>query len=153
MGTALQKADPNLTPLLDVVFQLITFFMLLLNFSSDNYDQRVRLPVAGTARPVEEADKVAEDRLVLNVDRAGNLLFNGETMATTKAIEAIKHQASLVKLNLKAVGQKPGENGMLPTTIVLRADKDTQFDRLFTLIQACQANGFFKFLLKAMNAP
>jgi biopolymer transport protein ExbD len=153
MGTALQKADPNLTPLLDVVFQLITFFMLLLNFSSDNYDQRVRLPVAGTARPVEEADKVAEDRLVLNVDRAGNLLFNGETMTTSRAIEAIKHQASLVKLNLKAVGQKPGENGMLPTTIVLRADKDTQFDRLFTLIQACQANGFFKFVLKAMNAP
>jgi biopolymer transport protein ExbD len=153
MGTALQKADPNLTPLLDVVFQLITFFMLLLNFSSDNYDQRVRLPVAGTARPVEEADKVAEDRLVLNVDRAGNLLFNGETMTTSRAIEAIKHQASLVRLNLKAVGQKPGENGMLPTTIVLRADKDTQFDRLFTLIQACQANGFFKFVLKAMNAP
>ena len=48
------KAEPNLTPLLDVVFQLITFFMLVINFSSENYDQRVRLPVAGSARPVEE---------------------------------------------------------------------------------------------------
>jgi len=152
MGAALSKADPNLTPLLDVVFQLITFFMLLVNFSNDNYDQRVRLPVAGTARPIDEAEKVAEDRLVLNVDRDGNLLFNGETLSTTKATEAIKHQATLVKLNLKAIGQKPGEGGVLPTTIVLRADKDTQFSRLFGLIQACQANGFVKFVLKAMNA-
>lgn len=152
MSGSTLRAEPNLTPLLDVVFQLITFFMLLINFSSDNYDQRVRLPVAGTARPVEEADKVALDRLVLNVDRDGNLLFNGETMSTAKAVDAIKHQATLVKLNLKAIGQKPGDNGMLPTTIVLRADKDTSFDKLFGLIRACQANGFFKFVLKAMNA-
>ena len=48
------KAEPNLTPLLDVVFQLITFFMLVINFSSENYDQRVRLPVADSARPVED---------------------------------------------------------------------------------------------------
>ena len=51
MSTEL-KAEPNLTPLLDVVFQLITFFMLVINFSSENYDQRVRLPVAESARPV-----------------------------------------------------------------------------------------------------
>ena len=51
------KAEPNLTPLLDVVFQLITFFMLVINFSNDNYDQRVRLPVAGTARPVEHGSR------------------------------------------------------------------------------------------------
>src|SRR5947209_19481968 len=89
------KAEPNLTPLLDVVFQLITFFMLLINFSSDNYDQRVRLPVAGTARPVEDAEKAAEDRLVLNIDKDGHLLINGEVMPTHQAIAEIKHQADL----------------------------------------------------------
>ena len=47
----LDKAEPNLTPLLDIVFQLITFFMLVINFSNENYDARVRLPVAGSARP------------------------------------------------------------------------------------------------------
>src|SRR5215510_10060323 len=97
------KAEPNLTPLLDVVFQLITFFMLVINFSNDNYDQRVRLPVAGTARPVEEGEKVAEDRLVLNVDTRGHLLMNGEVMPTHRAVAEIKHQADLVKINLRAV--------------------------------------------------
>jgi biopolymer transport protein ExbD len=147
------KAEPNLTPLLDVVFQLITFFMLVINFSNDNYDQRVKLPVAGTARPVEDRDKVSEDRLVLNVDKQGHLLMNGEVLPLHKAIAAIKHQADLVKLNLKAAGQKPGENGVLPTTIVLRADKDAQFSSFYGLLTACQANGFYKFALKAMNAP
>ena len=49
------KAEPNLTPLLDVVFQLITFFMLVINFSQDNFDSRIRLPVAGSARPQDDA--------------------------------------------------------------------------------------------------
>ena len=100
------KAEPNLTPLLDVVFQLITFFMLVINFSSENYDQRVRLPVAESARPVEDESRVSEDRLVLNVDKEGHLLIGGEVQPLHKAIQTIKHQADLVKLNLKAAQVK-----------------------------------------------
>src|SRR5436305_5878071 len=88
------RADPNLTPLLDVVFQLITFFMLVINFSSENYDARVRLPVAGSARPPEEGEKAAvEDHLVLNVDKQGHLLMSGQVLTSTKALQEIKHQA------------------------------------------------------------
>src|SRR3954451_14826283 len=148
-STSADKAEPNLTPLLDIVFQLITFFMLVINFSNDNYDQRIRLPVVGNARPVEEGEKVAEDRLVFNVDREGHLLLNGETLTANKAAAEIKHQAKLVEINLKAAGQKL--TGQLPTTIVLRADRDTPFSNLYILITACQANGFHKFSLKAMN--
>ena len=147
------KAEPNLTPLLDVVFQLITFFMLVINFSSENYDQRVRLPVAGSARPVEDSEKVTDDRLVLNVDKQGRLLLNGEELPLNRAVAAIKHQADLVKMNLRAARLKPGENGALPTTIVLRGDKDMTCSQFYPLINACQSNGFFKFALKAMNGP
>jgi biopolymer transport protein ExbD len=145
------KAEPNLTPLLDVVFQLITFFMLVINFSTDNYDQRIRLPVAESARPVEDSQQVAEDRLVLNVDKEGHLLINGEVQPLHQAIQTIKHQADLVKLNLKVGGVKLDANGGLPTTIVLRADKDTSFSSFYSLIKACQSNGFRKFAFKAMS--
>src|SRR3954454_16326557 len=100
------SAEPNLTPLLDVVFQLITFFMLVINFSNENYDQRVRLPVAGSARPVEDERVLADDRLILNIDSEGHLLFGGEVQPLHKAIQTIKRQADLIKLNLKAGGQK-----------------------------------------------
>jgi biopolymer transport protein ExbD len=137
---------------LDVVFQLITFFMLVINFSNENYDARVRLPVAGSARTAEEGEKAAtEDRLVLNVDRQGHLLMSGQLLPASKAIQEIKHQADLVKLNLKASGLKPDASGGLPTTIIVRSDRDTPFSSLYTLISACQSNGFRKFALKAMT--
>jgi biopolymer transport protein ExbD len=146
------KAEPNLTPLLDVVFQLITFFMLVINFSSENYDQRVRLPVAGSARPVEEARQVAEDRLVLNVDRDGHLLIGGEAQPLHQAIETIKHQAQLIRINLKVSNIKLDASGSLPTTIILRADKETTFSSLNGVIKACESQGFRKFALKAMTS-
>jgi biopolymer transport protein ExbD len=146
------KAEPNLTPLLDVVFQLITFFMLVINFSNENYDNRVNLPVAGSARPVEEGDKGMEDRLVLNITKRGHLLIRGEDLPEHKAKQEIRHQADLVKLNLRAAGVKVTPTTDLPTTIILRADRDTEFASLYGLITACQANGFRRFALKAMNA-
>ena len=145
------KAEPNLTPLLDVVFQLITFFMLMINFSADNYDRRITLPVAGSARPIEDDRQVSEDRLVLNIDKDGHLVMGGEVQPRHKASQSIKHQADLIKLNLKAAGQKPDPSGSLPTTIVLRADRETSFSSVLGLIKACQSNGFRKFALKAMN--
>ncbi len=144
------SAEPNLTPLLDVVFQLITFFMLVINFSNDNYDQRVKLPVAGSAQPVEDGQKSAgEDRLVLNISKQGHLLINGKDLPTEQAYAEIKRQATLIRYNLKAAGVKKSDD--LPTTIVLRADRDTEFTNLFGLITSCQAQGFRKFALKAMT--
>jgi biopolymer transport protein ExbD len=146
------KAEPNLTPLLDVVFQLITFFMLMINFSSDNYDRRITLPVAGSARPVEDDQTVSEDRLVLNIDSKGHLLMGGEAQPIHKAVQTIHHQAELIRLNLKASRQKLDPSGALPTTIVLRADREATSASVLDLIKACQSNGFRKFALKAMNA-
>lgn len=145
------RAEPNLTPLLDVVFQLIAFFMLCINFSQDNYDQRIRLPVAGSARPVS-GSKVDQDRLVLNIDRDGQLLFNGRTYDTEGAIRQIDIQAQVVRLGAKIAGREIDPVEGLPTTIVLRADRDTSFEQFYRLLTACQDKGFRKFSLKAMDA-
>lgn len=145
------KAEPNLTPLLDVVFQLITFFMLVINFSNDNYDQRVKLPVAGSAMPIDDAGKADEERLVLNVDSAGRLLFNGKTLSTAEAVEQIKFQASLVRFNAKAGGIKLVPGGPLPSRVVIRGDRSMTFAPLYQLMTACQNAGFQKFEFKAMN--
>lgn len=147
------KAEPNLTPLLDVVFQLITFFMLVINFSQDNFDSRVKLPIAGSARPQDDATKVAEERLVLNVDSRGYLLFNGQTLSFDQAASKIKLEAQIARANLKAVKATTGPNQELPVRVVIRADRDTPFAKLFGLIGTCQANGYQKFDLKAMTGP
>jgi biopolymer transport protein ExbD len=151
MGSEM-RAEPNLTPLLDIVFQLITFFMLLINFSNENYDARIRLPVAGSAGPIENSEQADEDRWVMNVDREGHLLFGGQALPTQKATAEIVHQAHIVEINLKAAGLKKDPIKGFPTTIVLRADRDTAFSSIYPLIIECQNQGFRKFSLKAMSS-
>jgi biopolymer transport protein ExbD len=62
------KLDPNLTPILDMVFQLITFFMLVINFKAAELDLSLKLPVLGSARPLPEG--ATTKILVLNVQTA-----------------------------------------------------------------------------------
>jgi biopolymer transport protein ExbD len=142
------KCEPNLTAMLDMVFQLITFFMMVMNFSQDDYDVRVRLPVAGSARPVE-APKEGEDRLVLNIDRDGHLLLSGQSFDTERAIKEIRVQAQLIRLNAKVAGKEIKPGATLPTTLVIRGDRATPFGQLYKLITACQNFGFKTFALKA----
>ncbi len=63
---AAEKAEPNLTPILDMVFQLITFFMLVLNFKAAELDLSLRLPFSGSAKPLPPDAQVK--MLVLNVE-------------------------------------------------------------------------------------
>jgi biopolymer transport protein ExbD len=143
------RAEPNLTPLLDVVFQLITFFMLVINFTNENYDVSIKLPVAGDARPVE--GKAVEDRLILNVNQDGHLIWNGQSLDTERAAKEINIQSQIARRTAEASGHKlkPGDN--LPTTVVIRGDRSTPFGQFYNLVKACQANGFVKFSLKAMT--
>src|ERR671933_426013 len=68
-----EEASPNLTPLLDVVLQLITFFMMLIHFGVkiEGQTKAVRLPTAPAALPGGE---MALDRLVVALDDRGRLL-------------------------------------------------------------------------------
>jgi len=82
------KAEPNLTPILDMVFQLITFFMLVINFKTAEMDLSLKLPVVGSARPVETFGR--RGLLVLNIDNAGNLKIYGRAILTSTLTSATK---------------------------------------------------------------
>jgi biopolymer transport protein ExbD len=69
------KAEPNLVPLLDLVFQLIMFFMICVNFVSEQVNSDIKLPVAQSARPM---DKGEIDVLFLNMDSSGKLIVSGQ---------------------------------------------------------------------------
>lgn len=58
----------NLTPLLDLVLQLIMFFMACVNFVSEQYSRNVWLPVAESAQEIQP--DLADERVVVNVEVA-----------------------------------------------------------------------------------
>jgi biopolymer transport protein ExbD len=140
------SAEPNLTPILDMVFQLITFFMLVINFKSASLDLTLKLPVVGSARPVDT--KGQEELLILNINAQGKLHVYGVEKDVESYI-AGEAQASLLKAHRDHPDLKLGDE--LPTTVVIRADRGTPFNLLNEVIKACQQNGFRKFALKAMN--
>jgi len=142
----LSAAQPNLTPLLDMVFQLITFFMLVINFKDAALDQSLELPVLGSARPLDT--KGQEDLLILNIDAKGVLHVYGTPRDPGPYIadEARQEEA---RLKSKGTPPKPGEE--LPTMVVIRADKATPFKLLNEVIKTCQNHNYRKFALKAMN--
>src|SRR5215510_4202656 len=87
------SAEPNLTPILDMVFQLITFFMLVINFKAAAMDLELKLPVVGSARPVDTEGR--EDLLILNIDALGRLRLYGRLIDDVKQTIAAEAQASL----------------------------------------------------------
>jgi len=141
------SAEPNLTPILDMVFQLITFFMLVINFKAAAMDMELKLPVVGSARPVDTEGR--EDLLILNIDSQGRLRLFGRLIDDVKQTIAAEAQASLEIARKADPKLKKGDE--LPSTVVVRADKRTPFAMLNNIIQICQQNGYRKFALKAMN--
>lgn len=141
------SAEPNLTPILDMVFQLITFFMLVINFKTAAMDLDLKLPVVGSARPVDTQG--AEDLLILNINMQGQLRVYGQVIDDIAGYIAKESQASLMLARRTQADLKVGDE--LPSTVVIRADKGTPFSMLNSIIQTCQSKGYRKFALKAMN--
>jgi biopolymer transport protein ExbD len=140
------SAEPNLTPILDMVFQLITFFMLVINFRGAALDLTLNLPVLGSARPLDTGG--TEDLLVLNIDSQGKLkIYNIE-----KDVKSyIASEARVTTAKMLATDPKFKRGDELPTMVVVRADKGTPFHLFYDIIKTCQEHGFRRFYLNAMN--
>ena len=128
--------------MLDMVFQLITFFMLVSNFKAAELDMNLKLPVVGSARPVDTKGK--EEFLILNIDIKGTLKVYG----IEKDIESYIAGEALVVREKKPELKKGDE---LPVTVVIRADRGTPFKMLNKIITTSQDNGFLKYALRAME--
>jgi biopolymer transport protein ExbD len=140
------SAEPNLTPILDMVFQLITFFMLVINFKSASMDLELKLPVLGSARPV---DAGGSDLLILNITQDGALKILGQEFRDSAIESQIRTQAGASREVAKKENRDLKDEDDLPSLVVLRADKSTPFSLLNRVIKDCQENGYRNFALKA----
>src|SRR5438874_1788019 len=102
------KAEPNLVPLLDLVFQLIMFFMVCVNFVSQQVNEDIKLPVAQSARPM---DKTEVDVLFLNVDQSGKLIVPGREQALATLPQMRVYLRQVNPDANRAAEEKGGKNG------------------------------------------
>ena len=140
-----ERAEPNLTPLLDMVFQLITFFMLVINFKGASMDPSLKLPVLGSARPLERHGKL--EPLLLNIDTEGRVTVQGKKIDVE---QFITKEARVLKNQLQILGT-PIENGELPVPVIVRADRSAPFHLVNRILKLCQEQGYRQFSLSAMT--
>jgi biopolymer transport protein ExbD len=129
--------DIDMTPMIDVTFQLITFFMVTLNCSEAEQDQRIQLPTSQVAKPVENSDI---EPLTLQLMNDGRVIYNGEPVALAALRDYLINEKSL----MRAAGKEPSA-----ATVVVRADGRSRTGDVQQIIRNCQEQGFDKFTLRA----
>jgi biopolymer transport protein ExbD len=144
-GHGTQSAEPNLTPLLDLVLQLVMFFMLIANFAADDQSEKVHLPVATQAKPLAAKDA---NLIFLNVDSGGNVLITGKEEALADPIKITGFMKQTARTHPE------GEQKAYDIVkVILRADKDAKFQHIHKVMTAVKASGFRHLQLRAKLNP
>jgi biopolymer transport protein ExbD len=142
--------NPNLTPLLDVVLQLITFFMMLVHFGTrlEGATKAVRLPLAPAALPGSE---LTFDRLSVVLDGRGRLQAGGEWLGEESAAAWWAGQAKSRRAGLEILGDRGAAADELPTVVIVRADRDASYGVVRRTLATAQERGFAHFSLVVLR--
>ena len=135
--TEASTTDIDMTPMIDMTFQLITFFMFVMNFSEAEQDDRIQLPMSQLAKPV---DGPIEKPITLQLANNGSVIYAGE-MIGLRDVGGYLEQEKSVMID---AGNEPAE-----ATVIVRADGRAKTGEVQEIIKICQEKGFEKFALRA----
>lgn len=97
---SLEEPQLNLTPMIDIVFLLIIFFMVGTQFSDIEQEYDIELPSANAVEPMSSRP----DALILNVAQTGEVTISGQLVSMQelqtqleKARAAYAEQAVLIR--------------------------------------------------------
>ena len=110
----------DLTPMVDVVFNLLIFFALSLNFVTSSGGINVKLPEASSAKPIKA------ENITINLTKEGEIYYNKEV----SSIDQIKNK-------LKEVKDKT-------SLVIIRADDQVEHGKVVQAMDAAKSEGFSK---------
>lgn len=151
-SSKLERKNPNLSPLIDVVFQLILFFLVTSSFTWYS-GMKVKLPEASSAvtdRPQEtitlEITRTGEpaeyERLIVRWWEEG---INGELFWPQKEDEEPMAGLTLLKVKLEA-HKRSLEEGRKPS-VVIAAEDSVPYQSVITVIDMCEQLGLSDIVL------
>ena len=112
----------SITPLIDVVFLLLIFFLVSSRFAEEERELQLNLPSVSEALPMT----AQPDELVVNIDKAGRFFIDGN-FRKEEQVEQILRRAQA--------------NNPLTQAVVIRADKQTDWDRVALAMNLCKKVG------------
>ncbi len=121
-----ETVEVNLTPLIDVVFLLLIFFMVTTTF--DRHARlKVSLPESST-----KATQQQSDPLILSIDAKGNYFLNDRQLVN-RQLDTLKQALQ------KTIGQ--GKKDYKDVALVLRADANTPHQSVVRAMDAASQLG------------
>jgi biopolymer transport protein ExbD len=132
--------EMDMTPMIDVTFQLIAFFMFVLNFSEVDQDQRINLPLSELAKP---PDAPYSAPLTVQMAEDETIIFAGDEITSSELQSALLREAQIIKAY-------PNKK-LSDVTVVIRADRLAKTGRVQEVIQMCQKAGFDMFALRGQT--
>ena len=133
------SAEADMTPMIDMTFQLIAFFMVLLNFGDAETNERIRLPASQLAKP---PDAPRESPITLQLTQEGTVIYSAEELSVAAVKSALQRERALLERTKKSVAN---------ATIIIRADAAAKTGHVQELIKVAQEVGFEKFVMRAMQ--
>ena len=141
----MMKADNNniemdMTPMIDVVFQLIIFFILITDMSQSDLEE-LRLPIAQNAIEDKPDPKVV--RPVINILPDGTMITKRRKLYTPEADdmkEVERFLADQARLMPKELDREVKIE--LPRNpLLIRADKNSEFKYIQRIMEVCGKKG------------
>lgn len=120
-----------LTSMLDVIFLLLCFFVTASVFSQWESEISISLPSATSA---ETPDRLPGE-VILNVARDGSVTVNAQKLTLVDLERRLRKVAEFY----------PGQS------VVLRADKETSYSSLMSVIDTCRNAGVWNFSLATVQ--
>jgi biopolymer transport protein ExbD len=115
------EATVNMTPLLDMMFILIIFFLATSRFQAEERDEAVRLVKSSSNLPIAPVTEL----VVINIDRDGQKIVDGR-------IRSLEEVESLLRERLS---ERP------ETEVVVRADTRGVVQHLAQTLETCHRLG------------
>lgn len=155
------SALPDLTSMMDLTFNIMSFFVMLTTLAKDEAAQRITLPISQSAALID--DERVPDSFGVNVGylepapgagRRATMLLAGLELDLTredhwKQFERIiKADADVQKTAFKAKKKDWKKEG-LTTTIIIRVDQEVEAKVFLRIIDLCRTQGYRKFQYKA----
>lgn len=124
----------NLTAMIDVVFQLIIFFVATVNMQDKAYDDRIKLAMAPNGKV---SDKVDPYEVKVDVDDKGVIMISRTPMSAGLLTTILK----------KARADSRGYE----VPVLIRADAQTKHEAVKRVMDACTAAGIWKIKFTALK--
>jgi len=154
-----ENVEPDLTALLDLVMQMLMFFIINVNFVSEQVSPDIKLPIAESARPVDKADLTA---LFLNQKMLTEEFRNKLPPEQVRKFRQVSSVVLIPGLEPKTLSetrtwlkdkaellQKLSPDGKITTVIHFRPDGDLELNDLFQLMRHCETAGFTRLKVRA----